>query len=279
MGDGEAKRSSVEYDDWMNDSDALMWHIERDPLLRSTVLSVWLLDRTPDPALFENALARTRHLVPRLAQRVVEDPLGVSPPRWIDDPLFDPAYHVRRVRVPGEGTLRNLLDLAAPIMMQAFDKDRPLWEFYLVEGLEGGKCGVLMKIHHAMTDGVGMVRMTEGLVERTRAAGYEAVERQEERIHRHDDYDVDAEHWNAAIATAGALTASSSFDADLPDEAIDPSPGPSATRERELFRLSDASSIARQLLSIAADALPASFGVELRSSPDTRYRPPRTCSM
>jgi len=201
--------SRVDYDDWMSDSDSLMWHIERDPLLRSTVLTVWVLDQAPDPEQFRNALERTQRQVPRLRQRVVEDPLGVSPPRWVDDPLFDPDYHVRHLRAPGNGTLRDLLDLAAPVMMQAFDKDRPLWEMHGVEGLEGGKYGVLMKVHHAMTDGVGMVRMTEGLVERSREAGREAFERQRARERDRDRADVgdeDDERWDGrSSATAGAL--------------------------------------------------------------------------
>jgi diacylglycerol O-acyltransferase / wax synthase len=160
----------VVYDDWMSDSDALMWHIERDPLLRSTVLSVWILDRAPDEERYAATFERTMRHVPRLRQRVVEDPLGVAPPRWENDPLFDPAYHIRRVRVPGAGTVRDLLDLAAPVAMQSFDRDRPLWELYRVEGLEEGRYGVILKLHHAMTDGVGMVHMTEGLVERSREA-------------------------------------------------------------------------------------------------------------
>ena len=125
-GEKEALQSSVEYGEWMSDSDSLMWHIERDPLLRSTVLTVWVLDQPPDLELFYNSLERTLHMVPRLRQRVVEDPLGVSPPRWIEDPLFDLNYHVRRLRVAGEGTMRDLLDLAAPVMMHAFDKDLSL---------------------------------------------------------------------------------------------------------------------------------------------------------
>ncbi|MFN2375331.1 MAG: wax ester/triacylglycerol synthase domain-containing protein [Candidatus Binatia bacterium] len=160
----------VEYDDWMAESDALMWRIERDPILRSTVLSLWILDREPDPARLAATIEATERHVPRLRQHVVEDPLGVSPPRWENDPLYERSYHVRRSRVPGQGTMRNLLDLAAPVAMQAFDKDRPLWELHLVEGLEGGRFAVIFKIHHAMSDGVGMVRMTEGLVERSREA-------------------------------------------------------------------------------------------------------------
>jgi len=99
----------------------------------------------------------------------------VSPPRWEEDPFFDVGYHVRTLRVPGAGTMRDLLDMAAPVAMQAFDKDRPLWELYCVEGLEGGRAAVLLKLHHAMSDGIGLVRMTEGLVERSRDAAPRSV--------------------------------------------------------------------------------------------------------
>jgi diacylglycerol O-acyltransferase len=242
MTDREPKQGELEYDDWMSESDALMWHIERDPLLRSTVLSVWVLDRPPDLEQFRNALGRTQHLVPRLRQRVVEDPLGVSPPRWVEDPLFDPDYHIRHLRAPGEGKMRDLLDLAAPIMSQAFDKDRPVWELHVVDGMEGGKCGVLMKVHHAMTDGVGMVRMTEGLVERTPEAGREALERARLReANLHDDEDEPP--WTGAISTAGALTGPSAFvvgaSADEAEEQGAPDKS-NESREPNLFRLSDA---------------------------------------
>jgi WS/DGAT/MGAT family acyltransferase len=159
---------AVQYDEWMSDADALMWHIERDPVLRSTVTSVWVLDQLPDPERLEGSFSRALAKIPRLRQRVVADGLGVATPRWEEDPLFDRSFHLRRIRVPGAGTLRELLDVAAPLAGQAFDKDRPLWDFTLVEGLEGGKSGVILRLHHAVTDGVGMVRMTTSLIERTR---------------------------------------------------------------------------------------------------------------
>jgi len=155
----------IEYDDRMSEGDALLWQVESDPQLRSTVASVWTLDAAPDPKRWDAALSDAIAAIPRLRQRVVPDPFGIAPPRWETDPHFDPAYHVRRIRVDGIGALRDLLDLAAPIAMQAFDKDRPLWEFHLVDGLAHGRTGVVMKLHHAVSDGMGMVRMTESLVE------------------------------------------------------------------------------------------------------------------
>jgi len=156
------------FDSWMGPSDALLWNIERDPMLRSTITSVLLLDRAPDEERLAGALERSLASIPRLRERVVLDPLGAAPPRWERDRGFDPGYHVRRMRAPGAGTLRDLLELAAPIAMQAFDKDRPLWELHRVDDLEGGRTALVMKLHHAVSDGVGMVRMTASLVERSR---------------------------------------------------------------------------------------------------------------
>jgi len=156
----------MRFEDHMSDADALMWNIESDPILRSTILSTWILDRTPDLSRFEAKAERATRLIPRLRQRVVVDPLGLAPPKWEDDPHFDLRFHFRRTALPGDGSVRDLLDLAEPIAMQAFDKDRPLWELHLVEGLEDGRCAVIMKLHHAISDGVGLVKMTECMVER-----------------------------------------------------------------------------------------------------------------
>jgi hypothetical protein len=157
----------VRYEERMSESDALLWNNERDPMLRSTITSVMILEGPPDPERFAGAVARSLEKIPRLRQRVVLDALGAAPPRWERDPLFDLGYHWRRVRVAGEGSLRDLLDLAQPIAMQAFDKDRPLWELHQVDGLADGRTAILIKLHHSVSDGVGLVRMTSSLVERS----------------------------------------------------------------------------------------------------------------
>jgi len=163
----------MRFEDFMSDSDASLWLGERDPRMRSTILSVWILDRMPDEEDFEDLLVESLEAIPRLRQRVVQDPYEIAPPRWEIDPDFDLRFHLRQLHLGGEGTLRDLLDLAEPIVMQAFDKDRPLWELYLVQGLEGGRAGMLMKLHHAISDGIGLVRMTGSMIEterRTRGA-------------------------------------------------------------------------------------------------------------
>ena len=154
----------------MSDADALMWHMEKDPLLRSTITVVWLLDRAPDRARLENKIERATRAIPRLRERVVSNPWSIAPPRWEGDPHFDPRFHVRWLGAPGDGSLRALLDLAQPIAMQGFDRARPLWEFYVVDGLQEGRSAMVMKLHHSLSDGVGLVRMTTRLVELGREA-------------------------------------------------------------------------------------------------------------
>ena len=157
----------IQYDEHMSDADAIMWNNERDPMLRSTILSVIAVDREPDVPRIGEAVDRSLATIPRLRQHVVLDPLRAATPAWRVDEHFDLRYHLRHVALPGQGTMRDLLDLAEPIAMQAFDKDRPLWELYRVSGLEGGRAALLIKLHHAISDGVGLVRMTASLVERS----------------------------------------------------------------------------------------------------------------
>ena len=166
MTDAKQSPRVMRFEDHMSRADALMWQLESDPILRSTILSTWILDRVPDIARFEAKTERATHLIPRLRQRVVPDALGINPPKWEEDPHFDLHFHFRRTALPGKGSIQDLLDLAEPLAMQAFDKDRPLWELHLIEGLEGDRCAVIMKLHHAISDGVGLVKMTECLIER-----------------------------------------------------------------------------------------------------------------
>ncbi|MCB1005032.1 MAG: hypothetical protein KDB35_12690, partial [Acidimicrobiales bacterium] len=146
MADGE-----IRYEHRMSDADKLMWTIEHNPMLRSTITSVVLLDRAPDRAAMTDIIERASRKVPRLRQRVVSNPLSVAPPRWEVDPNFDLDYHLRWVRAGGDGSIQDLFDIAEPIAMQGFDRARPLWEYVVVEGLAEGRAGLIMKIHHAIT--------------------------------------------------------------------------------------------------------------------------------
>src|SRR5262245_28754473 len=158
----------VRFEDRMSDGDALMWNIERDPLLRSTIAVVWLTDQAPDRGRLERKVERATRTIPRLRQRVLPNPLALAPPRWAVDPYFDLAAHLSWHKAPGDGSLRALLDFAQPIAMRHFDLARPLWELAVVEGLANERAALVLKLHHSISDGMGLVRMTEALVERTR---------------------------------------------------------------------------------------------------------------
>jgi WS/DGAT/MGAT family acyltransferase len=162
------QESAIHYASKLNNSDALLWNIERDPSLRTTIVAISVLDRAPDWNHLVDRVLDAVAEVPRLRQRVVAPPLRAGLPRWQDDDRFDIAYHLRRVAVPAPGSLRTVLDIAGPIAMAAFDKDRPLWEFTLVEGMSGGQAALIHKVHHSFTDGVGAVRMSGMLLDSTR---------------------------------------------------------------------------------------------------------------
>ncbi len=154
----------------MSDSDALMWTIEKDPMLRSTITAICMLDQAPDPEHLRRLLDRGTRLVPRMRQRVRGNVLSVAPPRWEVDPHFDLDYHLRWIGASGSKDLRSVLDQAEPMAMQGFDRARPLWEMLVITDLADGGAALVMKIHHAITDGVGAVQIALVLFELTRDA-------------------------------------------------------------------------------------------------------------
>lgn len=100
-------------------------------------------------------LVRSRlHLVPRYRQKIVTPPLGLGNPVWVDDQEFDLSYHVRHAALPGPGATAQLTEYCNRILSRQLDRDRPLWELYLIEGLEHGRLAWLGKAHHAMIDGL-----------------------------------------------------------------------------------------------------------------------------
>lgn len=158
------------YNPTMTAADALLWNIEQDPVLRTTITAIALLDRAPDWDRLVAKLARGVVDVPRLRQKVVEPPFGLGPPEWVDDPDFDLTYHLRRVVAPAPGTLRSVLDIAEPLSMAGFDRTRPLWEFTVVEGLEDGQAALIQKLHHSVADGIAGIRLAAALLDFARDA-------------------------------------------------------------------------------------------------------------
>jgi WS/DGAT/MGAT family acyltransferase len=149
----------------MSAADSLMWQIERDPLLRSTITAVSLLDRPPDWDGLRRRVERVAHDVPRLRQHVVGSFAGLGNPVWRHDPNFELGYHLRRRRLRPPLTFHEALVIASTSAMSSFDKSRPLWEFEVVEGLAGGQAMLIQKIHHSVADGIAGLRLAAALLD------------------------------------------------------------------------------------------------------------------
>ncbi len=154
--------------DRMGAFDSVMWGVEKDPILRSVITVVALLDEEPRVDLLIDRIDRMTSVVPKLRQRVIGNPVSPIPPRWEDDPNFDITYHLKRFHVPADGTDRPLLRIAEQMAEQDFDRDRPLWEMALVQGWDDPRSAIVVKLHHAITDGVGGMRMAANLFDLTR---------------------------------------------------------------------------------------------------------------
>lgn len=155
----------------VRETDAFTMSLERDPLLRSTIVAVALFDRLPDWDVLVDRVDRATRLTPTFRQKLVPTPLGLAPPRWKIDPDFDLTWHLRRAGVPSPGGLDTVLQAARNAGMTAFDPERPLWEFTLFEGLPDGAAALVMKVHHALTDGIGGIQLAAHVVDLERTPG------------------------------------------------------------------------------------------------------------
>lgn len=127
-------------------------------------------------------LERLDQLAP-LRRRLVEVPLGLDLPYWIEDPDFDIDFHVRNLALPAPGNNHQLAEQVARIVSRPLDRSRPLWELYVIEGLEHGYVAGLTKIHHATIDGASGAQMLTVLLDRDssyRPSGHQATWEPEE---------------------------------------------------------------------------------------------------
>lgn len=106
-------------------------------------------------------------LVPRYRQKLREVPGRLGLPVWVDDPDFDLGYHVRRAAVAPPGSPEVLDELVGRLLSRQLQRDRPLWEIYLVEGLANGRLAVVTKTHHAMVDGLASMDIGSVLLDLT----------------------------------------------------------------------------------------------------------------
>ena len=148
--------------------DASFLHLE-DTGAHMHVAAVMTFEGDPPPyEELVGAIQSRLHLVPRYRQRLAFVPLGQGRPRWVDDPHFNAGYHIRHTALPAPGGDDELKRLAARVFGQRLDRSKPLWEIWLVEGLEGGRFALLSKTHHALVDGVSGVDIVSVLFDTSR---------------------------------------------------------------------------------------------------------------
>ena len=138
-----------------------------DPVMRSTILGLLVLESSPDWDRMCERYERATRLAPVLRSVVVEGPTGLETPRVVVDQNFDLSFHMRRFRMPEASTWDDVLEEARRQSMADFDKDRPLWRVTLLEGLPGGKSVLVQKLHHAIADGQGAVQLGLALLDFT----------------------------------------------------------------------------------------------------------------
>ncbi len=137
--------------------DSSFLHLERDST-HMHVAGVAIFDgRAPAYEDLVDEISSRLHLVPRYRQRLAFVPFEQGRPVWVDDPHFKVAYHVRHTALPKPGGDDELKRLAGRVFSQALDRSRPLWEIWLVEGLEHDRFALLTKTHHALVDGISGV--------------------------------------------------------------------------------------------------------------------------
>jgi len=140
--------------EWMSPVDSSFLHVEND-ITPMHIGAVSIFQGPPPP--FEELrtmVAGKLGLVPRYRQKVRFVPLAAGPPVWIDDPHFSLDYHLRHTAIPKPGSEEQLRQMAARIFSQHLDRDKPLWELWVVEGLQRKRWALLSKVHHCMVDGV-----------------------------------------------------------------------------------------------------------------------------
>ena len=150
--------------------DASFLYLER-PAMHMHVAGLSVLDPStrPDGRLrfedVERVFAARLHKAPRLRQKVKMVPYGLTLPVWVDDAAFDLDFHLRRAALPSPGGRVELSQQVQRILSRPLDRSKPLWELYVIEGLEDGQVATLMKVHHAMIDGLSGMHLTAALLD------------------------------------------------------------------------------------------------------------------
>jgi WS/DGAT/MGAT family acyltransferase len=139
------------------------------PEMPMHTMGVLLLAKPVHPVYdrLRRALQQRLHLIEPFRRRVVEGPLRIGDPYWLEDPAFDLDNHLYRTALPAPGGTGELAAYAGDLAGRLLDRSRPLWEMHVVEGLRGGKVALIVKVHHAAMDGSKLVALMGVLLDTT----------------------------------------------------------------------------------------------------------------
>jgi diacylglycerol O-acyltransferase len=147
-------------EDRLSGLDASFLHMERAGAHMHVASTIIFEGEAPSHAEFRDHISSRLHLVPRFRQKLRQVPFDQGRPVWVDDPHLNLDYHVRQTALPAPGSEEQLRNLGARIFSQQLDRTKPLWELWLVEGLDGDRFAIVGKSHHALVDGVSGVDIT-----------------------------------------------------------------------------------------------------------------------
>jgi len=149
----------------MTDTEALMWSVEQNPQLRSTMGAIAIVEGTPDLDRLRATIIKALPTVPALRERVQPSGIPLVPPERVLDQHLDIDHHLRALRLPAPASMATLEALACRIINDPFDRDRPLWQITVVAGLPRRRSAVIVKLHHSIADGQGALGLAAHLLE------------------------------------------------------------------------------------------------------------------
>jgi WS/DGAT/MGAT family acyltransferase len=152
---------ALDFEPAMSAAETVMWKISNDPLLRPVAGTLAVVDRPIDLDRFRRRVRNAVAGIARLRERVAAGSAPWDPPRWVPDGDFDLDYHLRRVALAGRGTRSDLEEMVSRWYEDPLDPARPLWQFVVIDGVDGGRGALFCKVHHTISDGIGLLRLSE----------------------------------------------------------------------------------------------------------------------
>lgn len=170
--------------------------------------------------------------IPRLRQVVRRQRFDAAPPEWVDDPALDLAHHIHRAALPHPGGDQELFRFVAEAMEPRLDRERPLWQSWVIEGLADGRWALLIKVHHCMADGIAAMHLLAGLTDGGEGDTYaSAIRAAHEESHRRPSLPTPTLNplrwmrggWNAAAALVATTLSTVEGAVDIVDSLVRPS--------------------------------------------------------